>query len=155
MINDLGEYQEIGTVEEFKAYKDAEEQGLLYMKVYVLEDFCHKPKDCEGDCEFCSGNELCIDSEYILYSEFDKTKHFKTREKAEAKLAEMQKGYDMEYRYPKPIQDQIDAIDKQILVLMEMKTDLMRNSVPRIILQKEELPQDVLERFLARMEGKV
>lgn len=61
----------------------------------------------------------------------------------------------MEYRYPKPIQDQIDAIDKQILVLMEMKADLMRNSVPRIIFQKEELPQDVFERFLARMEGKV
>ena len=62
------------------------------------------------------------------------------------------RGNGNEIQIPQPIQDQLDAIDKQILVLMEMKADLIRNSVPRIIFQKEELPQEVFNKLLAEMQ---
>ena len=79
-------------IEKLADYEDAEEQGLLYRKVWMIECFCHKPSDCDGDCEYCHMNELEVNEEIIKCSDFDETKHYNTKEEAENKLASMQKG---------------------------------------------------------------
>ena len=72
-----------------KSLEDKQEQGLLYRKVYMIKPSCYKPRDCEGDCDVCPSNELEVDSEIILYSQYDKEKHYDSAWEAEEALAKM------------------------------------------------------------------
>lgn len=81
---------------ELQAYKDKEEQGLLYRKVYMIKPSCYKPKDCDGDCDVCPSNGLEVDSEIILFSQYDKEKHYDSASEAEEALARM-KGENKEW----------------------------------------------------------
>ena len=79
----------MAAVNKLGAYEDAEEQGLLYRKIWFINCFCYMPGDCDGDCKYCDMCELEVDDDIIKCSDFNETKHYKTKEAAEQKLAEM------------------------------------------------------------------
>ena len=83
-------------VDKWLAWKDAEEQELLYRKIFFIGNYCHKPSDCPLICEDCSDNYLEVKDMVVetnrvhIYGEIDKTVFF-TKEKAEQALAKMEK----------------------------------------------------------------
>lgn len=101
--NEYWEHRQVAEwLEQLKAYKDAEEQGLLLRLPCPIGTTVYAVvKECEGDacecyhtCDTCDWNnthieEINLDIEYID-GVFEWI--FLTREEAEEKLAEMQKG---------------------------------------------------------------
>ena len=111
--------QSMELLDELKAYRDAEEQGLLLRlpckvgsTVYVIDTYCIAngidDEECESNelCETCRHYKKYVVCEKVMNNTFEimimmqdycgrfrfgKTA-FLTREEAEAKLAEMQKG---------------------------------------------------------------
>lgn len=78
-------------IDKLAEYEDMEEQEVLYRKVWALVPECHKPRDCEGDCEFCDWNGFKIQEEKVKISEIDADNYFLTKEAAEAALKEMER----------------------------------------------------------------
>lgn len=84
-------------LEKLAEYEDAEEQGLLYRKIFFIEDYCHKPSDCPLICEDCFDNYLEVKDRVVeinrihIYGEIGKTVFF-TKEEAEQALERMKKN---------------------------------------------------------------
>ena len=84
-------------LEELKQYRIAEEQGLLYRKIFYIGDYCHQPGDCPLNCEYCSDNYLEVKDSVVeinrnhIYGEIGKTV-FLTKGEAEQALARMENG---------------------------------------------------------------
>ena len=78
-------------LEEYFKYKELDKSKNLYIKVYVLKDWCNKPTDCGYDCEFCDSNTLDIEEDFILYSDFNKEIHYLSMKDAENALEKKEK----------------------------------------------------------------
>ena len=98
--NYIGIYSDIDfgkVVEKLAEYEDAEEQGLLYRKIFFIGNYCHKPSDCPLICEYCSDNYLEVKDMVVeinrihIYGEIGKTV-FLTEEEAEQALKKMEKN---------------------------------------------------------------
>ena len=71
------------------------EQGLLYRKVFLLDNYCRK--NCGKNCKDCIHSDFKLDHTIIEFSEFDESKHLPTREAAESVLGEIQKNLEPIY----------------------------------------------------------
>ena len=81
--------------EELNEIETLLEQELLYRKVFFLTNDCHK--HCGKNCKNCLRSDFKVSYTVVKFSEFDKSKHFSTKEAAENALAEIQKNLEPTY----------------------------------------------------------